>query len=122
MSHGLCDTKQLLEPFFVEADDHIILHENHRHTHLSAFLDHLLCLLFVSRNVVFGICDVVLLKECFRRFAECARWCCVDRYVFHMVCIVYTRIMITYKVPCRGARRATRTRSRVSMPEIFRLQ
>jgi len=51
----------------------------------------------------------MLLKEGLRRFAECARWCCVDRYVFHMNVII--RLIITDKAPFSDARRAMRTKN-----------
>lgn len=69
----LLDAEQLLDFGLIEADDDFAADNNHRHAHLPALLYHLLPPLRVSRHIMLGIGDSLLLEKDLRRVAIDAR-------------------------------------------------
>lgn len=70
--------KELNKLALIKADNHVIPDEDYRHSHLTAFINHLLSLLHIGRNVVLSVGNIVLLKKLFAHLAKMAGWGCVN--------------------------------------------
>src|SRR3989344_1600631 len=64
--------KKFAQFFFVEANDELVTYINHRHAHLTAFLDHLLTLGEIGRDIVIRKLNLVGAEKIFRHMAKVA--------------------------------------------------
>src|SRR3990167_5337948 len=105
------DREKLLEPVLVEADYQFIAYRDDGDAHLAAFLDHLLTLRKVGRNIVVREWYLVLGEKILRRVAKVARggrvngdlrFCC-HRWIYWFV-INYCSRIISRRLFCTPRR------------------
>lgn len=78
----LCYADERGELLLVEADDHLVVHEDDGDAHLPALLYHFLALLEVGLDVEVRVRDVVLSQEILGELAKVARRGAVDSDFF----------------------------------------
>src|SRR3989338_2612332 len=105
------NSKKLLEPVLVEADYQFIAYRDDGDAHLAAFLDHLLTLRKVGRNIVVREWYLVLGEKILRRVAKVARGgrvngdlrFCYHRWIYWFV-INYCSRIISRRLFCISRR------------------
>lgn len=83
--HRLCaDAEHACDMVFAEADDDIVIDTDDRYAELPGEIDHLLALLYIGADIVFGVCDVMLRKEFLCEVAKMTVLGAIDGDCFHM--------------------------------------